>query len=115
MVKVKAALLVISFFLFKVSFAQDTFYFKKALSANGMHRYGREALYSDKLAYQLYTNTLKKPVEGEALGFNNNRGEAVKWQLITADSSNRFRGRGLEVEAAMLTLPMIQKKKKQRY
>lgn len=94
MVKVKAALLFISFFLFNVSFGQDTFYFKKALSANGMHRYGREALYSDKLAYQFYTNTLKQPVEGEALGFNNNRGEAVKWQLITADSSNRFRGRG---------------------
>jgi len=94
MSKIKAALLCVSFFLFKTSFAQDTVYFKKALSANGLHRYGREALYNDKLAYQLYTNSLKTPVEGEALGFNNARGEVVKWQLITADSTNRFRGRG---------------------
>ena len=76
MVKVKTVLLLICFFVLKVSIAQDTFYFKKGLSASGVHRYGREALYSDKLAYQLFTNTLKKPVEGETMSINNNRGEA---------------------------------------
>jgi predicted esterase len=51
-------------------------------------------LYSDKLAYQLYTNTLKKPVEGGSLGVNNNKGEDIKWQWIKADSANRFSSRG---------------------
>jgi hypothetical protein len=94
MVKLRTILFIICFLNFKHSFAQDEYYFRKGLAASGIHRYGREALYSDKLAYQLYTNTLKKPVEGESLGINNNKGEAVKWQLILADSANRFRGRG---------------------
>jgi poly(3-hydroxybutyrate) depolymerase len=94
MVKLRTALFIICFLSFRHSFAQSEYYFTRGLAASGIHRYGREALYSDKLAYQLYTHTFKKPVEGEALGINNNRGEAVKWQAITADSANRFRGRG---------------------
>lgn len=94
MVKVRATLLLICFFLFKNSFAQEEYYFTKGLAVSGVHRYGREALYSDKLAYQLFTSALKKPIEGGELGITNNRGEAVKWQLITADTGNRFRGRG---------------------
>lgn len=94
MVKAKATLLLICFFLFKNSFAQEEYYFTKGLAVNGVHRYGREALYSDKLAYQLFTYALKRPIEGGELGITNNRGEAIKWQLITADTGNRFRGRG---------------------
>ena len=94
MVKLRLFLVVICFFIFKNSFAQEEYYFTKGLAVNGVHRYGREALYTDKLAYQLFSNTLKKPIEGGDLGINNNRGEAVKWQLITADTGNRFRGRG---------------------
>jgi poly(3-hydroxybutyrate) depolymerase len=94
MVKLRNFLLLIGFFSFSTSFAQDTFYFKKGLSANGLHRYGREALYTDKLAYQFFTNTLKTPVEGGESGGANRQGEPVKWQSITADSLNRFRGRG---------------------
>lgn len=94
MVKLRTVLFIICFLSCKHSFAQSEYYFTSGLAASGIHHYGREALYSDKLAYQLYTNTLKKPVEGEVLGINNNKGEAVKWQLITADGANRFRGRG---------------------
>src|SRR5687768_10670216 len=94
MIKLRTVLLIICFLSCKHSFTQSEYYFTRGLAASGIHHYGREALYSDKLAYQLYTNTLKKPVEGEALGINNNKGEAVYWQLITADSANRFRGRG---------------------
>lgn len=94
MIKLKALFFIICFLSFKHSFTQEEYYFTKGLAASGIHRYGREALYSDKLAYQLYTNTIKKPVEGESLEITNSRGEAVTWRLITADSTNRFRGRG---------------------
>ena len=42
-----------------VSTAQEIYTFKEGMIANIPHRYGREALYTDELAYQLYTNTLK--------------------------------------------------------
>ena len=54
---------VISFY----SFAQDTFFFNKGLVVNSPVRYGREALYMDELAYQLYTRTLKTPAEGSGV------------------------------------------------
>lgn len=72
------------------AFAQDTVYFKNGLMANGIHRYGREALYTDLLAYQLYTGNLQRPVDGAVLGTGND-GTAVKWVAVTADSLNRFR------------------------
>lgn len=92
--KLRSAIVLISLFLSLHSFAQDEYYFTKGLSANGIHRYGREALYSDRLAYQLYTNTLKQPVDGGSLGITNNRGQEIKWQAIKADSANRFINRG---------------------
>lgn len=70
--------------------AQTEYYFTKGLSINGVHKYGREALYADQLAYQLYSNTLKQPAEGAASGLINAKGEEQKWQLITADTANRF-------------------------
>jgi len=78
----------------KNSFAQADYYFTTGLTVNSIHRYGREALYSDKLAYQLYTNTIKTPAEGGTLGITNSKGEDIKWQLIKVDSANRFRSRG---------------------
>ena len=92
--KLRYAVLLACFFVLNNIFAQDEYYFTRGLSVNGMHRYGREALYNDKLAYQLYTNTIKKPVEGGSLGVTNNKGEDIKWQVIKADSANRFRSRG---------------------
>lgn len=85
----------ISFFLVvEESLAQEEYYFTNGLMISGSHRYGREALYSDKLAYQLYSNSLKKPVEGGSSGFSNSKGEDIKWQTVRADSTNRFRSRG---------------------
>ncbi|WP_276501107.1 alpha/beta hydrolase-fold protein [Terrimonas pollutisoli] len=78
----------------KNSIAQDDYYFTRGLSVNGVHRYGREALYQDKLAYKLYTKTLETPGEGKSLGEKNDKGEEIKWQPVKADSANRFRGRG---------------------
>lgn len=94
MKKFKSALLIVFLFAFTHSFAQTEYYFTKGLTVNGIHRYGREALYLDKLAYQLYTNTFKQPVEGAASGLVNMRGQEQKWQTITADTAHRFMNRG---------------------
>ncbi|WP_040005444.1 carboxylesterase family protein [Fibrisoma limi] len=64
--------------------------FTKGLVALTGSRYGREAIYTDPLAYQLYTKTLKQPAEGAVFGRNEQGGE-VKWLPVTADSLNRLR------------------------
>jgi len=86
-------LLAIFLALSNIAFSQKTFYFTKGLLINGLHHYGREALYSDSLAYRLYNQTLKKPVAGATFD-NNNSGDAITWKEISADSANRFRNRG---------------------
>ncbi len=73
------------------SFAQDTFFFNKGLVVNAPVRYGREALYMDELAYQLYSGILKTPAEGRVL-MNDDKGQPVEWRAVSADSLHRFRG-----------------------
>jgi predicted esterase len=73
--------------------SQEVYHFTKGLAISTANRYGREAIYTDQLAYQLYTNTLKTPKAGDTMGVND-RGQAVTWQAVTADSINRFRMRG---------------------
>ena len=58
--------------------------------ANGLHRYGREALYTDLLAYQLYNNMLQQPRENSIAGVNDEQQE-IKWVVVHADSLNSFR------------------------
>jgi pimeloyl-ACP methyl ester carboxylesterase len=70
------------------AFAQDTIHFNKGLMVNAPNRFGREAIYTDQLAYQLFNGTLKKPADGAAFS------DTLKWQAINADSLNRFRMRG---------------------
>lgn len=69
--------------------AQDVYHFTKGFVVNTNSRYGREALYTDPLAYQLYSNTLKTPVEGGVLT-TDEKGGQVTWKTIEADSANRF-------------------------
>lgn len=94
MIRFRHSVLFVLLFIVNQAAAQEEYYFTKGLSALGLHRYGREALYSDQLAWQLYSGMLKKPVEGGSLGITNNRGEDIKWQAIEADSAKRFRTRG---------------------
>ncbi|MDQ3277838.1 MAG: alpha/beta hydrolase-fold protein [Bacteroidota bacterium] len=75
------------------SFSQEVYYFKSGLVASVPSRYGREALYTDALAYQLYTKTLKTPAEGAVWGKADN-GEDIVWQRVVADSANRLFRRG---------------------
>src|SRR5215831_14104630 len=84
------ALLLFSILIVHYSYSQEVVHFTKGLAINGVYRYGREALYTDLLAWQLFTNTLKRPAEGATFG-TNERGQAIAWQAVTADSINRFR------------------------
>lgn len=70
-----------------------TYAFTKGLVALTGSRYGREAIYTDPLAYQLYSGTLKQPAEGAVFGTDEQGGD-IKWVAVTADSLNRLRLRG---------------------
>lgn len=72
--------------------SQPVYQFTKGLMTQVPSRYGREALYMDVLAYRLYNNSLKTPAEGDVFA-TDERGQALKWQTVTADSLNRLRGR----------------------
>jgi hypothetical protein len=74
-------------------FTQQPYHFTTALSASVGAHYGREALYTDPLAWQLYSHTLKRPAAGDTFGINA-KGQEVVWQALKADSLNRFRLRG---------------------
>ncbi|HEY4784572.1 MAG TPA: alpha/beta hydrolase-fold protein [Bacteroidales bacterium] len=69
--------------------AQRIVSFTEGLIAGPCHQYGREAVYSDQLAYQLYKGTLKSPEAGQPLFIDNN-GKTIAWRAIKADTANRF-------------------------
>lgn len=77
--------------LFNAAIAQTVHKFTAGLLLNNAHRYGREALYSDLLAYQLFTGTLKQPVADAVFG--KNAGGEMKWLKVSADTAGRFRSR----------------------
>jgi poly(3-hydroxybutyrate) depolymerase len=80
-----------SLFLFLSSQAQTVYHFEEGLGVGPCHQYGREALYTDQLAYQLYKGILAKPQDGVSL-LKNAKGEDIKWRKVQADSTHRFRG-----------------------
>lgn len=70
--------------------AQDTIRFKQGLAVASGSRYGREAIYTDLLAWKMYNGTLAKPsVNAEFT--TTEKGEKILWREITADTSGRFR------------------------
>lgn len=71
--------------------AQKVYHFEEGLGVGPCHQYGREALYTDQLAYQLYNGTLLKPQDGSTL-IKNEKGEEIKWRKVMADSTHRLRG-----------------------
>jgi predicted esterase len=88
--KIFKSIAFISFlFISATSVAQEVYYFKKGLFLASGGRYGREAIYTDPLAYQLYTNSIQKPIEGGSFG-ENEKGEKLQWQTVVADSANRL-------------------------
>lgn len=74
------------------AYSQTTYVFTKGLTARVPQRYGREALYTDPLAYGLYTNTLTTPSKDGV--FSSENGQQIIWQEVVADSLNRLRPAG---------------------
>lgn len=68
--------------------AKEYVFTKGLFTAAGVH-YGREALYTDALAWQLYTGGLKQPVEGGEW-LVDEKGRHLSWQALAADSVGRF-------------------------
>ena len=71
--------------------AQPDYRFSKGLAAADCHRYGREAVVTDQLAYLLHGGQLKTPVENGKL-FANEKGVDVVWKSISVDSTGKFKG-----------------------
>lgn len=69
--------------------AQSVYSFKKGLILRQAHRYGREAIYKDPLAWQMYSGSMQRPIAGSAVP-----GVSGAWETATADTSGRFGGRG---------------------
>jgi poly(3-hydroxybutyrate) depolymerase len=89
--KMLRLLIAFAFFLFFTEIvAQDTIRFKQGLAVASGSRYGREAIYTDLLAWNLYNGTLAKP-SANAVFTTTEKGEHILWREITADSSGRFR------------------------
>ncbi|HEY8399410.1 MAG TPA: alpha/beta hydrolase-fold protein, partial [Flavihumibacter sp.] len=76
---------------------RSTHQFTSGLTAAFPSRYGREAVYSDELAYLYFTKQLSTPKAGAQAGTNAN-GQPIVWEALDLDSTGRLRpkmGRGL--------------------
>ncbi|HEX5153647.1 MAG TPA: prolyl oligopeptidase family serine peptidase [Parafilimonas sp.] len=85
----KQSIWVLFLFWFNALPAQDTVRFTKALMVSSSSRYGREAIYTDVLAWKLYNGTLSAPKAGEV--FDMNEKDTILWKEVQADSAGRFR------------------------
>lgn len=90
----RMGLLIFLLFSIFISSGQTEYHFKTGLAAAQCHRYGREAIVTDQLAYQLYTGQLKKPMAGEKL-FTDEQGADFVWQNIEVDTTGKFKGEAL--------------------
>ncbi|TWV98045.1 alpha/beta hydrolase [Chitinophaga pinensis] len=72
--------------------AQQTYEFKDGLISGPCHQYGRTALFTDQLAYELCNGQLKTPAKGAA-SFPDEKGAAQQWETITAGTDGSFTGR----------------------
>jgi len=75
------------------SISQDKYLFPEGLALGGIHQYGREALYSDALAYKLYSGEVH-PMAGETLG-NLDGSKKSAWTPMRSDSNGNFSGAAL--------------------
>ncbi len=87
--KFAAALLLLTLWYRPDGYTQQVHQFTSGLMVNVGAQYGREALYTDPLAYKLYMGNLAAPREGATFG-KNGEGAEMKWQPIGTDSLGRF-------------------------
>ncbi|WP_428663897.1 alpha/beta hydrolase-fold protein [Runella sp.] len=84
-------LLIFAFiFIISLSHAQTVRPFTEGLVVGPCHQYGREAIYTDQITYQLIKKTFVTPTEGKSV-LTDAQGKELKWQSIMADTSRRFR------------------------
>ncbi|HSK11931.1 MAG TPA: prolyl oligopeptidase family serine peptidase [Phnomibacter sp.] len=69
--------------------AQQTISFTQGLASGRAHRYGRDAMYADTLAYALYSSALAAPAAGAV--WYSGGGAPKTWTPVQADSSGTFR------------------------
>ncbi|MCX2480698.1 alpha/beta hydrolase-fold protein [Pedobacter sp. MC2016-15] len=74
---------------FQRSAAQQPFQFEKGLVVGNAYHYGREALYTDQLAWTMYNGKLNTPQEGAEFG-KDEKGQSLQWKLSVADTKKRF-------------------------
>lgn len=72
------------------SLAQDNYAFTEGLVVGPCHQYGREAIYTDQVTYQIIQKTFVTPAEGKT-ALTDAKGQELKWQKVVADTSKRFR------------------------
>ena len=68
--------------------AQNNYIFTEGLAVGSCHQYGREALYTDHVAYQLIQGKIATPIEAGVL-MTDKEGKALKWQSVKADTAIR--------------------------
>ena len=78
---------------YQTAVAQTNFVFTKGLYIEGVHHYGREAIYSDSLAYLLYNKKLAQPTVGKSF-WNEPIAQSKFWKEITANKQNIFESKG---------------------
>lgn len=69
--------------------AQNSARFTSGLYLENVHRYGREVVFTDPVAYQLAEGTFRKPVEGKGIATDV---DAV-WKTIQPAEDGKFKGR----------------------
>jgi dienelactone hydrolase len=70
--------------------AQEVYHFTKGLALGPCHQYGREALYTDQLAFQLYSGLLQKPTEGQ-IALTNDKNKALAWKTLSTNKESKFK------------------------
>lgn len=74
--------------------AQEPYVFTKGLISGPCHQYGRQALFTDRLAWLLNASQLPTPVEGGSAP-TADKETSGSWQAITADDNGMFKGRAI--------------------
>ena len=69
---------------------RSTHSFTSGLIAPFPSRYGREAVYSDELAYLYFNKQLQEPKEGVSVGTTTD-GQPIIWESLDLDSTGRLR------------------------
>jgi hypothetical protein len=72
------------------AYSQTIVQLKKGLIVTDAHQYGREAMFKDRLAFEIYNTTLATPAAGQT-AFTNEKGEAKKWVEIEANKEFKFK------------------------